>query len=236
VPVDLRRGADRFTTGLEWLDSRHSFSFGPHYDAANTHFGLLVVSNDDVVAPGAGFESHPHRDMEIVTWVLAGALAHEDSAGHRGVVRPGLVQHMSAGTGVVHAEMNADPDEPVRFVQMWVLPERIDLEPSYSQADVSAALGRGGLTVVASGRPHPGAVRLHQPAATLHAGRLRAGERVTVPDAAYVHLYVARGAIDLDGADRLTEGDAARLTGAGEVALAAAADAEVLVWEMAAAV
>jgi redox-sensitive bicupin YhaK (pirin superfamily) len=220
VPVDLRRGADRFTTGLEWLDSRHSFSFGPHYDAANTHFGFLVVSNDDVVAPGAGFESHPHRDMEILTGVLDG----------------GLVQHMSAGTGVVHAEMNADPDEPVRFVQMWVLPERIDLEPSYSQADVSAALGRGGLTVVASGRPHPGAVRLHQPAATLHAGRLRAGERVTVPDAAYVHLYVARGAIDLDGADRLTEGDAARLTGAGEVALAAAADAEVLVWEMAAAV
>src|SRR5947208_349977 len=104
--VDVRRAGERFWTRAGWLDSRHSFSFGQHYDPANTHFGLLLVSNDDVVAPGTGFETHPHRDMEIVTWVLDGRLVHQDSAGHTGVIYPGLAQRMSAGTGILHSEKN----------------------------------------------------------------------------------------------------------------------------------
>src|SRR3954451_9523222 len=127
--LDIRRANQRFTTDIGWLDSKHSFSFGHHYDAGNTHHGLLLVNNDDIVAPGTGFETHPHRDMEIVTWVLRGQLVHQDSEGHNGVIYPGLAQRMSAGTGILHSEKNdlsvrlTEPnnsDDPVHFVQMWV--------------------------------------------------------------------------------------------------------------------
>ena len=128
--VDVRRAADRYRTRIPWLDSHHSFSFGPHYDPANTHHGLLLVNNDDVVAPGTGFDTHPHRDMEIVTWVLGGSLVHQDSTGHAGVIYPGLAQRMSAGTGILHSEKNDSwrlggdrHVDPVHFVQMWVVPE-----------------------------------------------------------------------------------------------------------------
>ena len=130
--TDVRRAADRFATDFGWLDSKHSFSFGQHYDPDNTHFGLLLVNNDDVVDPGTGFETHPHRDMEIVTWVLRGQLVHQDSQGHNGLIYPGLAQRMSAGTGILHSEKNdswrltGEPShaDPVHFVQMWVVPER----------------------------------------------------------------------------------------------------------------
>ena len=128
--VDVRRAADRYRTRIPWLDSHHSFSFGPHYDPANTHHGLLLVNNDDVVAPGTGFDTHPHRDMEIVTWVLRGSLVHQDSTGHAGVIYPGLAQRMSAGTGILHSEKNDSwrlqgdrHVDPVHFVQMWVVPD-----------------------------------------------------------------------------------------------------------------
>src|SRR3954466_14712424 len=129
--IDIRRAGERPTTGIAWLDSKHSFSFGRHYDPANTHHGVLLVNNDDVVAPGTGFETHPHQDMEIVTWVLRGALVHQDSEGHNGVIYPGLAQRMSAGTGILHSEKNdrlpkasqEKPSEPVHFVQMWVVPD-----------------------------------------------------------------------------------------------------------------
>src|SRR6266550_7973728 len=133
--VDIRRAGDRFKTRLTWLDSKHSFSFSRHYDPLNTHHGLLLVSNDDVVRPGTGFETHPHQDIEIVTWVLEGSLVHQDSTGHAGLIYPGLAQRMTAGTGILHSEKNdssqlndtqAQRDAsvgPVRFVQMWVLPE-----------------------------------------------------------------------------------------------------------------
>jgi redox-sensitive bicupin YhaK (pirin superfamily) len=126
MTIDVRRAADRFSTRVGWLDSAHSFSFGPHWDPANTHHGLLLVNNDDVVLPGTGFETHPHRDMEIVTWVLSGSLVHQDSTGHNGVIYPGLAQRMSAGRGIRHSERNDSwhldggdaHDEPVHFVQM----------------------------------------------------------------------------------------------------------------------
>jgi len=239
----VRRGPDRFHTELDWLDSWHSFSFGPHYDPRNTGHGLLVVSNDDVVRAGTGFGTHPHRDMEIVTWVLRGELEHRDSTGTVGIVYPGLAQRMSAGSGVTHSEMNASATADVHLVQMWVLPDTTGIAPSYEQRDVSAALDDGGLVVVASGRPEDDAIRLHQRDAVLHAGRLAAGETAALPDAPHVHVYVAVGTGVLDeagvdaagldeaGATSLATGDAVRLTDAGERALTAGDDgAEVLVW------
>jgi redox-sensitive bicupin YhaK (pirin superfamily) len=157
--VDIRRADDRFATRLPWLYSHHSFSFGNHWDAANTHFGLLLVSNDDIVRPGTGFETHPHRDMEIVTWVLRGSLVHQDSEGNKGIIYPGLAQRMSAGTGILHSEkndawkINGQPvhDDPVRFIQMWVVPDQDGIEPGYEQLDIEDQLLRGGLVPVASG-------------------------------------------------------------------------------------
>jgi redox-sensitive bicupin YhaK (pirin superfamily) len=242
--VDVRRAGERFSTRISWLDSKHSFSFGQHYDPANTHFGLLLVSNDDVVAPGAGFETHPHRDMEIVTWVLDGALVHQDSEGHNGVIYPGLAQRMSAGTGILHSEKNdawrltgeAATDAPVHFVQMWVLPDQGRLDPGYEQLDIGAELAGGGLVVVASGRSEhrdASAIRIQQRDAALYAARLAVGESVALPLAPYAHVYVAKGAVELEGAGRLGTGDSGRVTGSeGQRITAVDGPAEVLVWEM----
>ncbi len=228
--VDIRRADRRFRTRLGWLDSRHSFSFGNHYDPDNVGHGLLIVSNDDIVAPGGGFGTHSHRDMEIVTWVLRGELEHRDSAGHQGVLYPGLAQRMSAGTGIAHSEMNHSETEPVHFVQMWVVPDRTGIPPGYEQLDVNERLASGELVVVASGRGHDDAITIHQAGAAMHVGRLRPESSVTLPDAPFVHAYVARGDIVLAG-EPLGEGDAARLVGAGPVAVRAEAEAEIIVWE-----
>ncbi|MDP9444645.1 MAG: pirin family protein [Actinomycetota bacterium] len=241
--LDVRRSGDRFNTRLSWLQSRHSFSFGPHYDPENTHFGLLVVNNDDTVSPGAGFDTHPHRDMEIVTWVVQGSLVHQDSTGHAGIIYPGLVQRMSAGTGILHSEKNdswrltgaASHDDVVRFVQMWVVPDEESLAPGYGQLEMDDAVLRGGLVPVASGMPeHRGdaAIRIGQKNAALYAARMVAGESVRLPGAPYVHLYVALGAVHLEGAGRLAAGDAARITAAEGERLAALEPSEVLVWQM----
>ncbi|HZP27443.1 MAG TPA: pirin family protein [Acidimicrobiia bacterium] len=231
--VDVRPAAGRFHTRLDWLDSWHSFSFGGHYDPANTHHGLLVVSNDDVIRAGTGFGTHPHADMEIVTWVLAGELEHRDSTGAVGRIYPGLAQRMSAGTGVTHSERNASATADLHLVQMWVLPDRRGVEPGYEQRDVNDALASGGLVPVASGRRHDGAVTLHQRDAVLWAARLAPATAVTVPDAAHVHVFVAAGTASLDGAGDLATGDAVRLTAAGERPLTAGPEgAEILVWEM----
>jgi redox-sensitive bicupin YhaK (pirin superfamily) len=237
MTIEVRRAGERFATRMGWLDSHHSFSFGHHYDPRNTHFGLLLVSNDDVVAPNTGFSTHPHRDMEIVTWVLDGELVHQDSAGHNGIITPGLAQRMSAGTGIFHSEMNATDGKPVHFVQMWVVPDTERIDPAYEQRDISAELDRGGLVPVASGRGHDAAIAIRQKDAALYAARLGAGETVTLPDAPYVHAYVAKGTVDLEGAGRLAAGDAVRLAAAGTPRVIAADDAaEILVWEMHAAV
>src|ERR1041384_6481848 len=157
--IDIRRSAERFQTKMRWLDSRHSFSFGHHYDPQNTHFGLLLVSNDDVVKAGTGFDTHPHRDMEIVTWVLSGSLVHQDSTGRSGVIHPGLAQRMSAGTGILHSEKNDSwrleggdaHADPVHFVQMWVVPDGAGKAPGYEQLEIDGELLAGGLVPVASG-------------------------------------------------------------------------------------
>jgi redox-sensitive bicupin YhaK (pirin superfamily) len=230
MTIDVRLAASRFHTELDWLDSWHSFSFGPHHDPRNTGHGLLIVNNDDVVRGGGGFGTHSHRDMEIVTWVLEGELAHRDSTGTDGVIFPGLAQRMSAGRGIQHSEMNASATGDVHLVQMWVLPDTQGITPSYEQRDLTDALAGGGLVVVASGRGDEGAVSIHQRDAALSVGRLVAGETVAVPDAPHVHVFVAVGDATLDGAP-LATGDAARLTDAGSLSLTAGdPGAEVLVW------
>ena len=233
--IDIRRADTRPHTELPWLDSHHSFSFSRHWDPSNTHHGLLLVNNDDVVRAGTGFETHPHKDMEIVTWVLEGELEHKDSVGNKGVIYPGLAQRMSAGTGIWHSEMNASRGEDVHFVQMWVLPDTERVDPGYEQLDINGELATGGLVPIASGRGHDAAIAIRQRGAVLWGGRLIGGERVAVPDGRFVHVFVARGAVDLEGGGRLDAGDAARLTAAGSPGLVAdpVAGAEVLIWETA---
>ncbi|MBB5873093.1 redox-sensitive bicupin YhaK (pirin superfamily) [Allocatelliglobosispora scoriae] len=244
--TDIRYADERGKTRISWLDSKHSFSFGRHYDPRNTHHGLLLVNNDDVVSPGAGFETHPHRDMEIVTWVLRGSLVHQDSTGHSGVIYPGLAQRMSAGKGILHSEKNdswrlggEQHRDPVHFVQMWVVPDSDGITPGYEQLEIDDELLRGGLVTVASGMAkHDGAaaIRIKNRHAALHVARLQPGGTAELPEAPYLHLFVARGAVTLEGAGALTEGDSVRFTATGGQKVTATADAEVLVWEMHAAI
>ncbi|MFG1907314.1 pirin family protein [Kribbella sp. NPDC048928] len=231
--MEIFRADERFATTSDWLESRHSFSFGAHYDPANVGFGFLVAHNDETVAPGTGFGTHPHQDLEIVTWVLGGALAHRDSQGNSGTIHPGLAQRMSAGSGIQHSEWN-DGADPVHYVQMWVRPEQFDLPPSYEQSELD--LRTGELVPVASGLAKHAAstaIRLNQPAAGMSVARLAAGGTITLPTAPYVHLFVATGTATLEGAGELSTADAVRLTGAdGERLTAGPTGAEVLVWEM----
>lgn len=229
--VTIVRAGERFHTRIDWLDSWHSFSFGQHYDPKNTHHGLLLVHNDDIITPGAGFGTHAHRDMEIVTWVLEGGVEHRDSEGNHGIIRPGLAQRMSAGRGIRHSEMNASQHERAHLLQMWVPPDVESITPEYEEVDVADRLQGDALVPLASGRDPNAAISIHQKDATLWVGRLDAGARVTVPVAPYVHVFVATGSAGLDG-DALSAGDAARLVDAGTKTLTAGADgAEVTVWE-----
>ncbi|MGZ0150060.1 pirin family protein [Kribbella sp. WER1] len=229
--MEIHRADERFRTASEWLDSRHSFSFGPHYDPANVGFGFLLAHNDETVAPGTGFGTHPHQDLEIVTWVLRGALAHRDSQGNSGEVHPGLAQRMTAGSGIQHSEWN-DGADPVHYVQMWVRPDRFDLPPSYAQSELD--LSTGELVPVASGLAKHAAstaIRINQPAAGMSVARLGPGGTVELPAAPYLHLFVATGTAALDDA-ALGTADAVRLTDDGGRLTAGPGGAEVLVWEM----
>lgn len=231
--VDIRRADDRGVTTTDWLTSRHSFSFGDYYEPANTHHGLLLVTNEDVVAPGGGFDTHPHRDMEIITWVLEGRLAHQDSMGNAGVVYPGLAQRMSAGTGVEHSEKNDSQTEPVHFVQMWLIPDERGISPGYQQQEVD--LPHGALVTIASGMPDQkgdAAIAIHNKNAALHGARLQPGEAVELPHARYLHLFVTRGEVALEDGGPLYAGDAVRFTASGGQRVTATTPAEVLVWQM----
>ena len=241
--IDIRRADDRYKTKIDWLDSKHSFSFSHHYDPANTHHGLLLVNNDDVVKPGRGFDTHPHRDMEIVTWVLRGSLVHQDSTGHSGVIYPGLAQRMSAGRGILHSEKNdswmltghESHSEPVHFVQMWVVPDESGIDPGYQQLEIDDELLKGGLVTIASGMPEhrdETAISIRNKYAALKGARLQPGQSVELPEAPYLHLFVALGAVTLEGAGALVEGDAVRFTATGGQRVTATAAAEILVWEM----
>ena len=231
--IQIHRSSERMATKIDWLDSRHSFSFGSQYDPENTHFGLLLVSNDDVIKPETGFSTHPHRDMEIVTWVIEGELEHKDSQGNSGLIHPGLAQRMSAGTGILHSEINATSASDVHLVQMWVVPDTEKIRPGYEELDISTELARGGLVALASGRGHDAAISIRQDGAVLWVARLKPGEVVRVPDAPFAHVYVAKGDIDLEAAGELSAGDAARVTLGGALKVTAGAvGAEVLIWEM----
>ena len=231
--VDIRRAADRAVTTTSWLKSRHSFSFGDQYDPDNTHFGLLLVNNDDIVSPRTGFDTHPHRDMEIVTWVLRGELTHQDSTGNHGVIYPGLAQRMSAGSGILHSEKNDSATEPVHFVQMWVVPDETGISPGYQQHEIDAEQLDSGLVTIASGIPgHEAAITLHNRGAALLATRLRSGATVSLPAAPYLHLFVARGRVDAAGIGDLGAGDAVRFTDSDGPRLTANEPSELLIWEM----
>jgi hypothetical protein len=232
--IDIRRSDQRFSTRTTWLDSRHNFSFGLHYNPANTHHGLLLVNNDDQIKAGTGFMTHPHQDMEIVTWVLEGELEHKDSVGNKGIIYPGLAQRMSAGSGIWHSEMNPSKEEDVHLVQMWVLPDTEQIHPSYEQVDINPQLDRGGLVPIASGRGHHAAISIRQKDAVLWGGRLQPGESVKVPAAPFIHLFVAKGSIHLENVGPLQKGDSVRLTAVGGQQLAAdvTTGAEILIWEM----
>jgi quercetin 2,3-dioxygenase len=241
--IDIRRAQDRTATKISWLDSKHSFSFGGNYDPTNTHHGLLLVNNDDLVEPGKGFDTHPHRDMEIVTWVLRGSLVHQDSTGHSGVIYPGLAQRMSAGRGILHSEKNdswtltGDPShsEPVHFVQMWVVPDEAGIQPGYQQLEIDDELLRGKLVTIASGMPEhadDAAITISNKYAALRGARLQPGDVVELPQAPYLHLFVPRGQVALEGAGPLHEGDAVRFTASGGQRVTATEPSEILVWEM----
>ncbi len=242
MTVDIRRADDRAHTDWGWLDSKHSFSFGGHWDPANTHHGVLMVSNDDIVLPGTGFETHPHRDMEIVTWVVRGSLVHQDSTGHSGVIYPGLAQRMSAGTGILHSEKNDSwrldgqrHDEAVHFIQMWVVPDESGVVPGYEQLEIDGELMAGRLVPVASGLDQhrdQAAIRIRNRYAGLHVARLQAGQSVQLPEAPYLHLFLAYGAADLEGAGSLSAGDAVRFTATGGQQVTASEPTELLLWEM----
>jgi redox-sensitive bicupin YhaK (pirin superfamily) len=228
--ITVRQAAERGRTRLDWLDSWHTFSFGDYYDPEHMGFGPLRVINDDVVDAGRGFGTHPHRDMEILTWVLDGQLQHRDSLGTGSVIRPGEVQIMSAGTGIQHSEFNPSPIEPVRLLQIWILPERRGLPPRYDQQVVP--LEDGVLRQIAAREPEPGAVRVFQDA-SVYAARLAPAQRVehALKPGRTAWVQVARGSVRLDDTP-LGEGDGAAVTGQDRLAITAVDDAEVLVFDL----
>lgn len=246
--IQVRRAGERFHTvagtgpgAAGWARTWHSFSFGDHYDPDLVGFGALVAHNEETVASGAGYADHPHRDTEIVTWVLSGSLVHVDSAGHRGVVHPGLAQRMSAGSGIVHAERNdafrLDPDAvpaPVHFVQMWVRPDQSGVTPSYASRALDLADLDHGWLPVASGTRADAAVDLGSAASTLWATRLAEGRVVTLPDAPRLHVFVAAGGVEVESVGLLGPGDALQVVGPAALRVTGLGPAELLVWELAA--
>ena len=231
--ITVRRSADRGLAEFGWLTSRHTFSFSSYHDPRHMGFRALRVINDDWIAPGAGFDPHGHRDMEIVTYVLEGALEHNDSLGTGSVIRPGEVQRMSAGTGITHSEYNHSPTEPVHLLQIWIVPETAGLPPGYEQRDFPAAERRGRLRLVASRDGRDGSVTIHQDAA-LYAAVLEAGEAVShgAKPGRHAWLHVARGAVDLNG-HALEEGDGAAASDEERLDIAAREDAEILLFDLA---
>ena len=231
MTIEIRKAETRGETQIGWLDSKHSFSFGSYVDRTNTGHGLLLVSNDDRVAPATGFGTHGHADMEIITWVLSGEVEHADTLGNHGIIRPGLAQRMSAGTGIRHSEHNPSPDVEAHFVQMWVLPDTQGIEPGYEQQEVSALLDGGGLVAIAGGEGSGAVIHINQRDAVMYAGRLRSGETVEIPEAPHVHVFVGLGAATFDGVEPLVEGDAIRLTNEGTHSISAGSEgAELIVW------
>ena len=231
--ITVRRAEDRGHFDHGWLDTRHTFSFAGYHDEAHMGFRALRVINEDRVKPGEGFGTHGHRDMEILSFVLSGALAHRDSTGGQGILRPGEVQRMTAGTGVTHSEFNGSRDEPVHFLQIWIRPDRGGHAPSHEQRSFPEAERRGRLRLVASPDAADGSLLVHQDARVL-ATVLAKGEEVRHPLAPGRHAWVqvARGALTVNGVP-LQAGDGAAVSGEPAVELAATADSELLLFDLA---
>jgi len=241
MTTQLIKSSDRGYADHGWLKSFHSFSFADYYDPARMGFGALRVINEDKIAPGTGFGTHGHRDMEIISYVLSGELAHKDSMGNgeqgaanSGVVRPGDVQRMSAGTGVMHSEFNHAKDQTTHFLQIWIQPDRRGIAPSYEQKHFDAASKRGKLRLVAANDGAEGAVTIHADA-RLYAGLFDGAEsaELSLAPGRVVYVHLVRGALTANG-QALTAGDALQLRDTAQLSLAAGQDAEVLVFDLAA--
>lgn len=241
----LHRADQRFLTRTDWLTEYSSFSFGSHYDPGNVGFGRLTVHNEDILRPGCGFDTHAHADAEIITWMLSGALIHQDSSGQQGIVYPGLVQRTSAGTGIQHSERNdgyrtpdgyrVDPQgvrDPAHYIQMWVRPDRPGLEPSYAQQELDPDVLATDWVPVASGIERDPVITLNA-AATLWATTAEPGETRTLPDGTgSQHVFVTCGGWDVETIGELDQSDAVRIGDSAPLRLTARTRASVLVWHM----
>jgi quercetin 2,3-dioxygenase len=229
----IRRAADRGHANHGWLDSYHSFSFADYYDPDHMGFASLRVINDDTVAPAQGFGTHGHRDMEVITYILDGALEHKDSMGNGSVIRPGDVQRMSAGTGVQHSEFNPSKSEPVHFLQIWIQPDKQGAKPGYEEKHFDADSRRGNLRLLASKDGRQGSVSLNQDA-NLYAALLDGPQRLehTLAKGRQAYVHLARGSATVNG-EKLHGGDAMKLSGEAKVTLADATKAEVLLFDLA---
>ncbi len=231
--IQIHKSKDRGHANHGWLDSRFSFSFADYYDSKHVQFRTLRVMNDDRIAGGGGFPTHPHRDMEIVTYVLEGALAHKDSMGNGSVIRPGDVQYMSAGTGVSHSEFNASETEPVHMYQIWMFPDKKNYAPAYDQKHFSEAEKRGKLRLVVSPDGRDGSVKIRQ-GNELYTAVLGPGESVKhdiQPDR-HAYVQVARGSVKLNGKE-LETGDGVAISEEKSLQLTGVTDAEVLLFDLA---
>jgi len=231
--ITIRKSEDRGHFDFGWLDTYHTFSFDQYYDPAHLHFRSLRVINEDRVQPSHGFPTHSHRDMEIITYILSGALEHRDSMGNGSVIRPGDVQRMSAGTGVSHSEFNPSDTETVHLLQIWVLPEQHGLPPSYEEKHFSDEERRGRLQLIAANDGREGAVTIHHDA-QIYAALFETGQTVvyTLNEGRYAWLQVARGTISLNEVE-LKQGDGAAVRGESELRIAAHNQAEVLLFDLA---
>ena len=230
--ITVRRSDERGHNKIDWLESRHSFSFGDYYDPAHESFGPLRVINEDWINGGAGFPPHPHRDMEIVTYVLDGAIAHKDSTGGSGTIRPGEIQRMSAGTGITHAEFNASPNETCHLLQIWIVPSKRGIEPGYEQKSISAEAVKNHFGRIAAPEPRENEVRLVQDA-EIWVAKLDADVEAIHPLAQgrKAWLQVASGEITL-GEETLKAGDAAAITDLSQVTVRSKAPSEVLLFDL----
>jgi quercetin 2,3-dioxygenase len=231
--ITPRKSADRGRTKIDWLDSRHTFSFGDYYDPGQMGFRTLRVINEDRVRPGAGFPTHGHRDMEIITYILEGALEHKDSLGPGSIIRPGEAQRMSAGAGITHSEFNHSKTEPVHFLQIWITPSTRGIAPGYEQKTIDDAKAHGGFAPVGSPNGGDRSVRIHQDAA-LSVAKLERGQTVAtnLKKGRHGFVQVARGAVTVNGT-ALAEGDGATISDEEKVTMVANSPAEVLFFDLA---
>ena len=230
--IDIRHADERGSVNLGWLDSKHSFSFGHYFDPDHMGFGPLRVINEDRVQPGEGFPTHDHENMEIISYVLDGALEHKDSIGTGSVIRPGDVQRMSAGTGIRHSEYNPSTEHPAHFLQIWIVPDETGIEPGYEQKAFAPADRQGGLKLVAARNGRDGALTLHQDM-DLYSSLLKDGGDVSLAlrDGRRAWVQVARGSVQVNG-EALEAGDGAALSNETALRVTAKSDTEVLIFDM----